>query len=616
MSGRQDGILARSKTDQKKLLARLYRSNGEDFDGAVNRAGRQRGELSSAFTPAPPAAAAAAAVGSKRPSPPGGPVLASTGRGLSLSHAKRRKALQRDLVAENRGMDVGVPPSLQPLVGEALNIRTAGKLSPKKRTATTTTAAWSQSSLSTELVTAAGGELALVGSGAVNAPPRPSSSMSASSTESRAEYEKYINSPFAFIDKVIESPYTKEFVYLEPRGPYDLRIVRHDEIDPLNYYTMSRAGVTHFYQTDTDFTSLDQWEREYFLYTKMMEVPFFKKFRMWKAFSFWRKLIRRTKSNKYRKYLTENLYILNPYLRGSLIELRNICYNASKWTLFKLDEHKTATLTAFMEAQDAQQTSVMETLSRMQLEVRQIVLRACEVDLREFLVNNGFRKSKSRLPQTDEEAAEEGYLQKISHAEKAAIRTKCRKLTKYIRLADYFIVDTLVTLSMDRTADLLEFMTSKERQARLLQQAAEAVAAEEAAIAAGTLAPEDAQFARETVAGMPGKRGAKERKKEDVHPLICTDVVIHGDESELSFEPTLQTIQQCVEEAIIGVVKAAMSPKRLLKDAEFLQYTQVNNDDDDDDDDDEAEQEMLVLHHESFIDTVQDVKAALAAAFQ
>jgi hypothetical protein len=87
------------------------------------------------------------------------------------------------------------------------------------------------------------------------------------------EYEKYIRSPFSFIDKVIESPYTEEFVYLNPRGAYDLEIIKHDNIDPENYYTMSRAGVTQFYYTDTDFTSLDQWEREYFLYTKVILLP-------------------------------------------------------------------------------------------------------------------------------------------------------------------------------------------------------------------------------------------------------------------------------------------------------------------------------------------------------
>ena len=63
----------------------------------------------------------------------------------------------------------------------------------------------------------------------------------------------------------------------------------------------------------------------------------FHKFRMWKAFYYWKKHINRTKAQKNGKILEENLYILNPYLRGSLIALRNYCYDASKWTLFKVD---------------------------------------------------------------------------------------------------------------------------------------------------------------------------------------------------------------------------------------------------------------------------------------
>jgi dynein heavy chain len=89
-----------------------------------------------------------------------------------------------------------------------------------------------------------------------------SSSSTGAGPDASAQYEKYLMSPFSFIDKAIDSPYTEEFVYLNPRGPYDLLIVKHESIDPTNYYTMSRAGVTHFFQTETDFTSLDQWERE------------------------------------------------------------------------------------------------------------------------------------------------------------------------------------------------------------------------------------------------------------------------------------------------------------------------------------------------------------------
>jgi dynein heavy chain len=125
-------------------------------------------------------------------------------------------------------------------------------------------------------------------------------------------------------------------VYLNPRGPYDLGIVKYDRIDPANYYTMSRAGVTHFFESETEFTSLDQWEREYFLYTKMMEIPFFKKYRKWKAFYIWKKDIRRRKNQQCAKNLGENLFLLNKYLRKSLIELKQECYAASQWTLFKV----------------------------------------------------------------------------------------------------------------------------------------------------------------------------------------------------------------------------------------------------------------------------------------
>ena len=288
----------------------------------------------------------------------------------------------------------------------------------------------------------------------------------------QAEYEKYLRSPFSFIDKVIESPYTEEFVYLNPRGAYDLEIVKHDNIVSTNYYTMSRAGVTHFYHTDTDFTSLDQWEREYFLYTKMMEIPFFKKFRMWKAFYFWKVHIRRTKSDKCRKILDENLYILNPYLRDSLIQLRGLCVNAGKWTLFKVDPKNTLTLAEFREAQEIQKQVVVEMLEKLNQDVRAIVLEACDVDLREFLISNGFRKDAAKV----DEMNNDDYPQKISHAEKAAIRTKCRKLTKYIRVADYFVIDTLVSLCMDRTTDVLKFV---ERRSPM-QLAAKAKAEREA----------------------------------------------------------------------------------------------------------------------------------------
>ena len=93
--------------------------------------------------------------------------------------------------------------------------------------------------------------------------------------------------------------------------------------------------MTHFYHTETDFTSLDQWEREFFLFTKMMKIEFFENFRLWKGFYFWKKLIRQTKTLKYSRFLTDNLYILNAVLRKSLIDLKDECYLTSQWGIYR-----------------------------------------------------------------------------------------------------------------------------------------------------------------------------------------------------------------------------------------------------------------------------------------
>jgi hypothetical protein len=41
---------------------------------------------------------------------------------------------------------------------------------------------------------------------------------------------------------------------------------------PEDYYTMSRAGITHFCKGESEFTSLDNWEREFFLFNMIRKV--------------------------------------------------------------------------------------------------------------------------------------------------------------------------------------------------------------------------------------------------------------------------------------------------------------------------------------------------------
>lgn len=53
-------------------------------------------------------------------------------------------------------------------------------------------------------------------------------------------------------------------VQITPLNPYHLEIVPHSEVDPLNYFTMSSFGVTHFVGGKPQFTELRRWRQVLF----------------------------------------------------------------------------------------------------------------------------------------------------------------------------------------------------------------------------------------------------------------------------------------------------------------------------------------------------------------
>ncbi len=499
----------------------------------------------------------------------------------------------------------------------------------------------------------------------------------ATSSEMKKRQEEYINylqSPFSFIDKVIESPFTEEFVYLNPHGPYNLTIVKHSSINPNNYYTMSRAGVTHFYQSETDFTSLDQWEREYFLYVKMMDIPFFQQFRSWKAFYFWKKLINKMKAIKYSKVLNENLYTLNKRLCAALIELKRRCMETSNWALLKLDTKQTQTLIQFSEDQEAQRISVAESLARFGAEARRIISTACEQDLRQFLIENGFRKTRDRdgdskdgsssmgggsglststssssssssvlgrgssdygssdfgssrhhQGATSTSGSHEEFPQKISRAEKAAQRTKSKKLAKFIRLADFHIIHTLAALCKERVQDIARLVDRKPP-----------------AKTPSPYMPKDGDG--NPSLGLPGGRGGfgggssgsssyynmstsfalnsfkKKRmggadQKGEV-PLFSIELVLDDHTGELSFRPSLDECLQVIEHAINTAAVKTMSQRRMIQEEQFRDYAACTASEMVEMESHDMHPAALVLENPELIATKQQIRDSLTIAFR
>ena len=73
---------------------------------------------------------------------------------------------------------------------------------------------------------------------------------------------------------------------------YLISIVKHSEINHSDYYTISSEGVTHMRDNEAEFTALERWEKEYKDYKRLVKIPTFANFRMWKAFVVWRKNVK------------------------------------------------------------------------------------------------------------------------------------------------------------------------------------------------------------------------------------------------------------------------------------------------------------------------------------
>ena len=122
--------------------------------------------------------------------------------------------------------------------------------------------------------------------------------------------------------------------------PYDLKIVAFNEVDPRNHYTISEAGVTHCRRIGkaevAEFTPLPQWEKECGLFHKVMDIPFFRRYSSWKAYTSWRGAIQADKFQACSQVLTSNLFVLNDTFQPSLLKVRELCVSLSQTKLHQI----------------------------------------------------------------------------------------------------------------------------------------------------------------------------------------------------------------------------------------------------------------------------------------
>jgi dynein heavy chain len=276
---------------------------------------------------------------------------------------------------------------------------------------------------------------------------------------------------FQYLKRAADNSYN-----LEPALPAD--------VDSSEYFTISQTGVTHVVGEHSDFVTLEQFEHEYVMFDKIMGLEFFQRYKKWKNFTFWKKNVRRHKMDLAQKSLNESSFILSPEFRTPLLKIRLFISNLMRHRLFKIEDKRTYKLHEFQDTQIEQRDFVKERISGFAAEVLQLMTKTCSASLTDFLELNGFpQDDKSRRSSSNNNAGveDEDVDLSITFTERAAMRTQCRRLMKFIQLVDFLVIGAHVDLAVEsirfylnqlcRSDELKLFeveIISKTQQKRLL----------------------------------------------------------------------------------------------------------------------------------------------------
>lgn len=136
-------------------------------------------------------------------------------------------------------------------------------------------------------------------------------------------------SPFYYLREIVEGRNSRPFYYFScdvfRTGIYDPYTLRHTTAPSgSTYVTLSAKGLTFSNNGQTEFTPLDHWIREYILFRRLHEIPFFTRFHRWKKLNQWQRSARLHNQKVAARSLNESLFVLDSSLKSSIMEIRRL----------------------------------------------------------------------------------------------------------------------------------------------------------------------------------------------------------------------------------------------------------------------------------------------------
>ncbi|XP_042341799.1 dynein heavy chain domain-containing protein 1 [Plectropomus leopardus] len=161
--------------------------------------------------------------------------------------------------------------------------------------------------------------------------------------------------------------------------PYDLKVVHSSEAGS-EHYIFTPNTVLHVTERGYGgLVSLAEWYRESVLWNALQEIPFFREFRLRKAFTWWRRNVRKIFFQRRCKDLQDMLVLAVPQFRNALYLFTGIIEKLKVTHRLPQEESKTFTLLEFkneLMTMNQEFLKILEKLSR----IRASILNAVKED--------------------------------------------------------------------------------------------------------------------------------------------------------------------------------------------------------------------------------------------
>jgi len=339
---------------------------------------------------------------------------------------------------------------------------------------------------------------------------------------------------------------------------YDLEVVPQEYINPDNYFTLSKEGITIYKDRSSQFTMLSQWEREATLFNKISNIQFFAVYKRWKAFKVWKSGLRGGKMEIASNALQNSLFVLSAPLRTALLKIRATSMPMASLGILSMPPGEVFDVDNFVKAQTVVQDNLRLKLDELSTIVLTSAREACDQVVDQFLKSNNIAANH-----------------KMTFMERAALRSECRRLTRFLRMVDTMMTDFLMTMIREAMEKLVH------------------------AHELGSTVPRTEMADDMTAKLLVLKRKENKWKaplfrveanfRKDAPPTV--HVGENGEETEekvfegMTLSPTQDKLTRCVDQVIANCCDVVCSFVKVLASSETEMYVMPEGDDEENDDD-------------------------------